>query len=247
MRWISWQVRLGVVLVVATVALYGLHYVIFRDLHHIFIYLLGDFAFVPLQILIVTLIIEEFLRHRDRRVRLEKLNMVIGAFFSEIGTGLLTYVSDADPNLDKVRRDLVVRPSWTDKDFCDLSARLKRYEYGVDIARIDLEHLRGMLTDDRDFMVRLLENPTLLEHETFTQLLRAVFHVTEELEARPGFDALPETDLAHLANDVKRAYGYLVAEWVDYMRYLKANYPYLFSLAMRTNPFDREASPIVAG
>jgi hypothetical protein len=247
MRWISWQVRLGVVLVVATVALYGLHYVIFRDLHHIFIYLLGDFAFVPLQILIVTLIIEEFLRHRDKRVRLEKLNMVIGAFFSEIGTGLLTYVSAADPNLDKVRRDLVVRPSWTDKDFCDLSARLKRYEYGVDIARIDLEHLRGMLTDDRDFMVRLLENPTLLEHETFTQLLRAVFHVTEELEARPGFDALPETDLAHLANDVKRAYGYLVAEWVDYMRYLKANYPYLFSLAMRTNPFDREASPIVAG
>jgi hypothetical protein len=24
------------------------------------------------------------------------------------------------------------------------------------------------------------------------------------------------------------------------------NYPYLFSLAMRTNPFDRKASPVVA-
>jgi hypothetical protein len=29
------------------------------------------------------------------------------------------------------------------------------------------------------------------------------------------------------------------------MEYLKVNYPYLFSLAMRTNPFDRQASPIL--
>jgi hypothetical protein len=33
---------------------------------------------------------------------------------------------------------------------------------------------------------------------------------------------------------------------LDYMKYMKENYPYLFSFAMRTNPFDREASPIVA-
>jgi hypothetical protein len=29
------------------------------------------------------------------------------------------------------------------------------------------------------------------------------------------------------------------------MKHLKTEYPYLFSLAMRTNPFDLEASPIV--
>jgi hypothetical protein len=39
----------------------------------------------------------------------------------------------------------------------------------------------------------------------------------------------------------------LVLEWVSYMRYLKEHYPYLFSLAMRTNPFDAEASPVVRG
>lgn len=37
----------------------------------------------------------------------------------------------------------------------------------------------------------------------------------------------------------------MVKEWLEYMRYLKNNYPYLFSLSMRTNPFDRKASPIV--
>lgn len=34
----------------------------------------------------------------------------------------------------------------------------------------------------------------------------------------------------------------LINEWLDYMKYLKANYPFLFHLAMRTNPFDRSAS-----
>jgi hypothetical protein len=30
-------------------------------------------------------------------------------------------------------------------------------------------------------------------------------------------------------------------EWLDYMRYLKKDYPYLFSLALRLNPFDEDA------
>jgi len=37
----------------------------------------------------------------------------------------------------------------------------------------------------------------------------------------------------------------LVHQWLDYMKHLKDNYPYLFSLAMRANPFDQDASPIV--
>jgi hypothetical protein len=247
MRRVSWRTRLGVALILASAVLYAVHYLIFRDAHHIFLYLVGDFAFVPVQILVVTLIVEEFLSLREKRARLEKINMVIGAFFSEIGTQLLTYISDFDPNLATVRKDLVVRGDWTDGDFRRLGLRLKGHDYGVDIKRIDLAHLRDMLKSSRQFMVRLLENPTLLEHETFTVLLRAVFHITEELESRPGFESLPESDLAHLALDIKRAYGPLVSEWVDYMRYLKNNYPYLFSLAMRTNPFDQDASPIVRG
>jgi hypothetical protein len=245
MRRLSWQVRLGLVLVLASVALYVLHYAIFRDAHGIFFYLVHDIAFVPIQVLLVTLIIAELLGEREKRARLEKLNMVIGAFFSVIGTQLLTYLSDFDPRLETIRSELVVRQNWTDREFGVLRTRLKSYDYGVDIKKIGLEHLRDILTANRDFMVRLLENPTLLEHETFTSLLRAVFHVTEELECRSEFKSLPDTDYAHLANDIKRAYGLLVSEWADYMCHLKTSYPYLFSLAMRINPFDQEASPVV--
>jgi len=43
----------------------------------------------------------------------------------------------------------------------------------------------------------------------------------------------------------QRVYGLLVPEWLAYMKHLKKNYPYLFSLAMRTNPFDADASVVV--
>ena len=106
--------------------------------------------------------------------------------------------------------------------------------------------LRGVgPVEKREIMLRMLENPTLLEHETFTELLRAVFHLSEELEAREDFSGLPASDLAHLTNDVKRAYAMLASEWLDYAKYLKDSYPYLFSLAMRLNPFDLQSSPLV--
>jgi len=37
----------------------------------------------------------------------------------------------------------------------------------------------------------------------------------------------------------------LMLEWITYMEYLKIHYPYLFSLAMRKNPFDESASVVV--
>ena len=69
--------------------------------------------------------------------------------------------------------------------------------------------------------------------------------MTEELEKRKDFKKLPGSDIEHLAGDIKRAYVLIVNGWLDYMKYLKNNYPYLFSLAMRTNPFDETASLIV--
>jgi hypothetical protein len=241
----NWQIRWGIALVVLSVLVYYTHFLIFRDTHHIFIYLIGDIAFVFFEVLLVTLIIHRVLSEREKRNRLEKLNMVIGAFFSEVGTELLTYFSDFDPNLDEIRKELVVSTQWTDSEFKDLSARLKNYDFDINIQKLHLPDLRTFLRNKRDFLLRLLENPNLLEHEEFTELLRTVFHVAEELEERDDLEALPDTDTIHLTGDIKRAYVHLVHQWLDYMRHLKSHYPYLFSLAIRTNPFDKEASPIV--
>lgn len=245
MKHLRWQLVLGSSLIALSALLYFLHYAIFRDSHHIFIYLIGDIAFVPFEVLLVTLIIHRLLDVREKRSRFEKLNMVIGVFFSEIGTKLLTYFSDFDPNLEKIRNDFLFKDTWTDREFSNAGKKLKSYDYTVDMGRVSLNDLRQFLLGKRNFLLRLLENPNLLEHETFTNLLQAVFHMTEELVCREDINRLPESDVQHLAGDIKRSYGLLVMEWLNYMKHLRFNYPYLFSLALRTNPFDLTASPIV--
>lgn len=240
-----WLVTFGAGLITLSVVLYALHFLIFQDLFHISIYTLGDIAFLPLEVLLVTLVFHQVLASRDRRQRLEKLNMVIGAFFSALGTQLLTYISDNDPDRDAVRPLLLVDDTWTDETFLEVVKRLRRHPCRVGVENVDLAAVKRFLGSREDFLLRLLENPVLLEHEKFTELLRAIFHFNEELQRRPDVSDLPETDAAHLAGDLERIYGLLIREWLDYMRYLQKNYPYLFSLAMRTNPFDETASAVV--
>ena len=237
-----WQILLGLALLIASVMLYFLHYVVFHDAHHIYIYLLGDLAFMPIEVLLVTMIVHEVLRQREKKSRLEKLNMVIGAFFSEVGTNLLVLFSDFDPNLNAIKNDLLVSNDWTANDFDRIAKKLRGYEYEIEIDKVDLEHLRKLMAEKKDFLVRLLENPNLLEHESFTDLLWGVFHLAEELTARKKVKDLPKNDLEHIKIDVRRVYVQLVNQWLDYMKHLKKNYPYLFSLAMRTNPFDETAA-----
>jgi len=188
---------------------------------------------------------EIMLNRREKKARIEKLNMVASLFFSEIGNRLLTYFVELDPQAASLRKELVVTNDWSAADFLKVSQLLKNHKYNIDIEKIPQEELRTFFAGKVDLLLRLLENPALLERESFTETLRAVFHFRDELLLRQDISQLPESDRKHLAGDMKRAYKLLAYQWMDYMKHLKDNYPYLFSLAMRTNPFDLNASPIV--
>jgi hypothetical protein len=242
---ISWEMKLGVFLVVASAAIYTAKFLVLGDPENTYYYIFNALGFLPINVLLVTLVLNSLLSIRSRREKLEKLNMVIGTFFSELGTGLLTVLSDNDPGLDRIKQELVVRQDWSAAEFARLRTTMKDYRFDIDIADLDVVSMRQYLVKRRNFLLRLLENPVLLEHESFTGLLRAVFHLTEELERRGDLQGLPSSDLTHLAGDMERVYGLLAIQWIDYMQYLKDQYPYLFSLAMRTNPFDEQASPVV--
>ena len=43
----------------------------------------------------------------------------------------------------------------------------------------------------------------------------------------------------------KTSQGLTLVEWIVYLHHLKHDYPYLFSLALRTNPLDANASVVV--
>ncbi|MCL5069954.1 MAG: hypothetical protein M1308_03540 [Actinobacteria bacterium] len=245
MKKLNWQILLGLILALLSAALYLVHYFIFRDVHHIFLYLIGDIAFLPIEVLFVTLIIDRVLSVREKKTMLEKLNMVIGAFFSEVGLKLIYLFEEFDLNVAAIKRDLAGIDKWKDKDFLRQSGKMDKYKCNINSKQGDLEILKAFLSQKRTFLLRLLENPNLLEHESFTALLWAVFHLTEELEYRNSFNYLPDSDYNHLSIDIKRAYLLIIKEYLAYIKHLKTNYPYLFSLASRTNPFNDEASPIV--
>jgi len=190
-------------------------------------------------------IVEYYITERERIERLRKMNMLVGVFFSEFGTDLLRTFSSVDPAIGEIRAALVVTNNWSPADFSSAKAALSHHESRLDSRTLDLPALHAFLSKNKPLMVTMLENPHLIEHETFTELMQALFHLAEELKVRDRLTGLPAADYAHLSGDINRVHGLLIREWLVYMQHLKANYPYLFSLAMRTNPFDAGASPVV--
>jgi hypothetical protein len=242
-----WLVLFAAALVAVSVALYAVLYAIFQDAHDLFFYLLHGIAFLPLEVLIVGLLIERLISVREKRSLEHKLNMVIGAFFSELGSPLLAELLPAVTAAPEIKKRLRLNASWNKEDFARALQFVRGLDAEVDLSRIDREALKAHLLEQRTFVLRLLENPNLMEHERFTDLLWALLHLEEELEARVNLSDLSPADEAHLRVDARRAYNALLAEWLLYVEHLKADYPYLFSLVARMHPFQDAPSPNVTG
>ena len=234
-----------VILAITSTLLYLLDYFILGSTRDIASSFLGNLAFLPVYVIFVTVIIEQILRQRERQTIMRKLNMVIGVFFSEVGNRLLKELSTYVVMCDDLRSRLQVNGQWKEDDFQRAQDYLKSHELRIDCSECNKQQLKDFLVSKRNFLVGLLENQNLLEHEEFTDLLWAVFHLVEELDARHSFDNMPKSDIDHINGDIKRAFGYLSREWVHYMMHLKHDYPYLFSLAVRLNPMLETTDPQV--
>ncbi len=90
--------------------------------------------------------------------------MVIGAFFSEVGTGLLRILAELDSDAIKITGELTISTHWLNQDFDKVKKRIKNHRYKSSWSRENLVLLRDQLVIKRDFLLRLLENPNLLEH-----------------------------------------------------------------------------------
>jgi hypothetical protein len=246
MKFHHWKIQLGLALIGASVGLYGLNYLIFRDTNYMLRLFLAQLGFLPISVLLVTIILNQLLGLRAKTAKLAKLNMVIGAFFSEVGGPLLKTLTVYDQRLPDFQSRVAHISHWTGPDFAGFSQGLAENDFDLHLQEGDLGALRDFLLQKRDFLLRLLENPNLLEHDSFSSLLLAVFHITEELAQRTDLSHLSTADLKHLSGDAQRCYLLLIKEWLAYMAHLKNRYPYLFSLALRTNPFDPFATPEIS-
>lgn len=181
--------------------------------------------------------VEMFLGRRDERLRNEKLDMIIGLFFSQVGSTLVRRLIRADSGVAFLKENLDVSLRWTKENFKKADAILRTYGYDLDMAKLDIPALAALLSQHSEFLVRLLENPNILEHERFTSLLQAVFHLKEELSHRQDLANLPASDIEHLRVDIKRIYSQILLQWLHYLDHIKTNFPYFFSFQCRVTPF----------
>jgi predicted membrane protein len=181
---LSFLSKLGLFFLVLSAAIYSVHYLIFGDATFIFRYLIAQLGFLPLNVLLVTIVLNGLMSNRAKKERMQKLNMVIGAFFSDVGTDLLRAFARFDHTASSLGKQLILSDFWEEADFTRVKNNLKKEHFNIQAEKSELLKLNEYLGQKHDYLLRLFENPNLLEHESFSQLLWAIFHLNEELSLR---------------------------------------------------------------
>lgn len=233
-----------IILIVLSAVFFVLQQLLFHDIEESGFLFFQDMMFLPLHILLVTFLLDRILSAREKRSRLEQVNIIISAFFSETGSDALRTLNAVIADLDQIKALIDMKLSWNEKAFDNAARTVKSYPVHVNIDAQRLDSLKNALPA-KEKIVNMFANPNLLEHDTFTDMLWALYHLADELSNRQDIQALPKTDIDHLKGDIVRIYSLLIYEWVIYMKHLKSRYPYLWSLALRKNPFSEHASVIV--
>lgn len=229
MKKYKWYVLGSLGLVILSIILYFLHYKIFGQLETTMYYTLLDICFIPLNILIVSLIFERLLTLRAKKERLNKINMLVGVFFSELGFKLMTYISKG--NITSC--NLVT----CFDNLNEVETIIKNHDHTIDVQVIDIYKIENLLSLNRDLFINLLSNENILEHEIFTNLLMSIVHLRDELifiQTSPK----NKEDLSHIQIDIERVYKAITIQWVYYLKHLKKLYPYLYKNAIQLNPFE---------
>ena len=246
----KWKIKFSILMVILIIIIYGSNYLVLGDGEHIISYVWTHLGFIPVDILIVAFLLDEIIEKKEKEAMLEKLDMLMSTFFSEVGNELIEQLSSAN-KYKASTENLKSIKDWDEKDYDNKLTELKKssLDFTADIPPEErdefLDNLRTMLSDKREFIINLINNPNLLEKEEFTELINAILHLDEELEHRKELSKVTDADFAHLNGDMQRVYNRLVYEWVYYLKYLYKNYPYKIALIIRTNPFDEDADVYV--
>ena len=216
---------------------YVLHYVIFRDLHHITIFALHDIAFLPLEVILVSLVFERVLDAAHREEHRGKVSMIESIFFNESGSDMLRYLLLCDPGSRELCSAMHISESWDSSDFEQAHRFVDGYAFAVAPDRTDFFALHYHLGNRHKYFLKVIENPVLMDHESFTDLILAIYHLWEELEFRTDLYQLSDEDKQYLCGIISEIYHLLTREWLLNVSYTQKHHRERFSCAVRANPF----------
>lgn len=230
------NIILIVILTILSALIYFIQFLIFHQTENTLFYLLQDLAFVPIQVVMVTIILNRFLNIMENRKKIKKINVIISTFFVEAGISIMTVMSRFNRNNNEFCKLIKVEELNKKNDY-RIKNLVKEFPYDIYANPDKLEELALILAKYKSYTLDMLGNSNLLEHDSFTDMLWATFHVADELQTRGDFINLNKSDIDHLSVDISRAYVAIILEWINYMSYLHDEYPFLYSLAIRKNPF----------
>jgi hypothetical protein len=218
------------ILLSSSVIIYFVQNMIFDNPNQMLFILLGDLAFLPIEVALVTFVIERLLKSADQQKNAKKINVIISTYFTEAGSLIMKAMSEFNRNNTDIAQIIEeneirkISPKQAQKMIASL-----KYDIYADPEK--LGSLASVLADKKIFLINLLENNSLFEHDSFTDMLWAVFHVADELQSRGDLKTVPADVIDHLSNDLLRAYPAMVKEWIGYIFYLRQEYPFLYQAA----------------
>lgn len=216
------------ILILLSFIMFLFHYLIFGQLENTVYYSLMNLCFIPINILAVTLVFEKLAERHARIERLNKLNMLVGLFFSDIGFNLLKLIVDGDEKIQFLRLDF--------SNLKECKAKLTTHDHDINFEMIDYPKIKELIIDGRDVLSNLVINESILEHETFADLLMSLIHLRDEI-LFVEHKNLTKEDCNHLKEDIVRSYKNLTCQWLQYVSHLKQFYPYQYNSLIKYNPF----------
>lgn len=151
------NIIIGGGLVLLSLILHFIHVLIFKDVHHTMIFLVADIAFIPMEVFFTSMILERMLERREKEHDKEKLNMLVGVFYAEIGTQLLAYFVEQDDRVSICKKLRIQDPSvWDEEYFKRLQQLNSTYHYEVSLAKVNLVDLKQMLHEGKNLLITLM-------------------------------------------------------------------------------------------
>ena len=202
-------------LLCTSVVLYVLHYLVFRDLHHIGIFFLHELAGMPLEVILVSLFFDKLIEKTHEEENKSKLSIIETLFFNESGGNMLRYLSSFDPNFRQLSDVLAVRMDWKSVDYQAARLHLKDYPFHLDVEKVDFFGLHYHLDERHAYYRNILENPALTQSNEFTELVMKIYLMWEELDCRTDLYNLDLHEKHYLGELLTEIYEELVVYWLD--------------------------------
>ncbi|RJX34559.1 MAG: hypothetical protein C4525_06720 [Desulfarculus sp.] len=221
-----------VLIAVGLLALSGLMFVgywlVVGDASYISNYFYLHLSFLPIHALVLGLILDELIVHREKQQRRHRLNMFLGVFFRQMGIDIMLNMLLLADNRDELEQKMLVDKSWKAPHFRRARQAVRSLPLRMRPDRGHLKILFNLLSQREQEIITLTRNPLMLEFEALYRCLLSLFHLIEETHYRGQVLSMSDNVILHLASDVGKTLAMLASLWLSYLEHLKEEHPVLF-------------------